>query len=45
MNAEEIKQQQPGLLSTNAWLKEIALQLAKLNEPKKAGRPPKVKNV
>ena len=44
MNAEEIKQQQPGLMSTNAWLKEIALQLATMNTPKQRGRPPKGKN-
>ena len=44
MKSEEIKQLPPAELSTNAWLKEIALQLAQLNEPRKAGRPPKEKN-
>ena len=44
MNKEQIKAVPPAELSTNAWLKEIALQLAQLNEPRKAGRPPKEKN-
>jgi hypothetical protein len=32
MNSEEIKQKAPTDLSTNSWLREIALQLALLNE-------------
>jgi hypothetical protein len=34
MTSEEIKQTPPFDLSTNGWLREIALQLAQLNEKK-----------
>jgi len=34
MTAEEIKKTQPFDLSANTWLKEIALQLALMNEKK-----------
>ena len=44
MTSDQITAIKPAEMSMNEWLKEIALQLAKLNEPKKAGRPPKVKN-
>lgn len=44
MKSEQIKATKPAEMSANEWLKEIALQLAILNEPKKAGRPPKEKN-
>ena len=44
MTSTQIKAIPPAEMSTNAWLKEIALQLAQLNEPRKAGRPPKEKN-
>ena len=32
MTSEEIKDKPAGELATNAWLKEIAMQLALLNE-------------
>lgn len=32
MNSEEIKQKHPADMSTNAWLREMCLQLAILNE-------------
>ena len=35
MKSEEIKQKSAADLSTNAWLKEICLQLALLNEKKR----------
>lgn len=35
MTAKEIEASKPSDMSTNAWLKEIALQLALLNEPAK----------
>jgi hypothetical protein len=41
MTSEEIKVIQYASLSTNGWLKEIAMQLALLNEKKGPGRPPK----
>jgi hypothetical protein len=44
MTSEEIKQADPLLLSVNGWLKEIAYQLALLNEkpqPKPADDPRK----
>ena len=44
MKPEQIKATKHAELSTNEWLKEIALQLAILNEPRKAGRPPKEKD-
>ena len=44
MTADQIKAIKPAEISQNEWLKEIAFQLAIANEPKKAGRPPKVKN-
>lgn len=44
MTSDQIKTTLATELSEKAWLREIALQLAIANEPKKAGRPPKVKN-
>jgi hypothetical protein len=41
MTSEEIKQKPAADLSMNAWLKEISLQLALLNE--KRQNPPKHK--
>jgi hypothetical protein len=41
MTSEEIKDAKAMDLSANAWLREIAIQLALLNEKKSAGRPPK----
>jgi hypothetical protein len=41
MTSEEIKNTKPGDMSTNSWLREIALQLAQINEKKGPGRPPK----
>lgn len=41
MTSDEIKQKAPHDLSPNSWLREIALQLALANEPKKPG--PKAK--
>jgi hypothetical protein len=38
MTTEEIKQKPAADLSTNGWLREIAIQLAQLNE-KKPGKP------
>ena len=34
MKKDEIQAKVPGQMSTNDWLKEIAYQLAILNEPK-----------
>ena len=44
MKPDQIRAIKAAELGEKEWLKEIALQLALLNEPKKAGRPPKVKN-
>ena len=41
MTIDEIKQKQAMDLSTNGWLREIAIQLALLNEKKGLGRPSK----
>jgi len=41
MTSEEIKGKLPTDLSANGWLREIALQIAILNEKKGPGRPPK----
>jgi hypothetical protein len=41
MTLEEIKQKPAADFSTNSWLREIALQLALLNEKKRPGRPAK----
>jgi hypothetical protein len=40
MNLKEIEEKQAADLSTNAWLREVCLQLAKLNEKRGPGRPP-----
>jgi hypothetical protein len=39
MTPKEIKNTEQINLSTNGWLKEIAYQLAILNEQRKPGRP------
>lgn len=44
MNSKQIQAISVTDMSERAWLKEIALQLAILNEPKRAGRPPKEKD-
>lgn len=40
MTSEQIKYIQAADMSTNAWLREIAYQLALSNEKKGPGRPP-----
>jgi hypothetical protein len=44
MTLDQIKATIATELSDRAWLREIALQLAIANEPKKPGRPKKEKN-
>lgn len=41
MTSEDLKNKPACDLSTNGWLREIAMQLALLNEKKGPGRPPK----
>lgn len=38
MTSEEIKNKPMGAISTDAWLREIAYQLARLNEKKQGNR-------
>jgi hypothetical protein len=41
MKSSEIQLMRPTDLTSNGWLREIALQLSLLNEKKGPGRPPK----
>jgi len=41
MTLEELKQKHPVDLSTNGWLREIAIQLAQLNEVREKRNQPK----
>jgi hypothetical protein len=45
MTVEEIRKTPPAEMSTNAWLKEVAAQLAAMNErmARGPGRPAKAK--